>query len=232
VLVGLECGEGRVAQERADAVVVLCSEHGFPFLLALATVQRGQMLIVQEQWAEGVAQIQQGLEAHAVELNRTVYLAWLARGYGGAGQVDDGLAAVAEALRLVDKNDERIYEAELYRIKGELTLQQSRASLGQVQDKSPASQNKLEVSNTQHLTPSTQAEAEACFLKAIEIAQRQQAKSLELRATMSLARLWQSQGKHAEARQRLSEIYGWFTEGFDTKDLQEAQALLEELAVP
>jgi murein L,D-transpeptidase YcbB/YkuD len=87
------------------------------------------------------------------------------------------------------------------------------------------------LSNTQHPTPSTQAEAaaETCFLKAIDIAQKQQAKSLELRAVMSLARLWQQQGRKQEAQQRLAEIYGWFTEGFDTKDLQEAKALLTEL---
>ena len=91
---------------------------------------------------------------------------------------------------------------------------------------------KVQVPSTQHLAPSTQAEAEAeaCFLKAIEIAQRQQAKSLELRATTSLARLWQQQGKQHEARTTLSEIYNWFTEGFDTKDLQEAKALLESLS--
>ena len=85
--------------------------------------------------------------------------------------------------------------------------------------------------STQHPTPNTQveAEAEACFLKAIEIAQRQQAKSLELRAVMSLSRLWQSQGKKEEAHRVLSDIYNWFTEGFDTKDLQEAKTLLAEL---
>ena len=85
--------------------------------------------------------------------------------------------------------------------------------------------------NTQHLTPSTQAktDAEACFLKAIAIAQKQQAKSLELRATVSLARLWQQQGKTAEARELLAPVYNWFTEGFDTKDLQESKALLEKL---
>ena len=132
---------------------------------------------------------------------------------------------------MVEKNAERWNEAELYRLKGTLTLQ-SRTSLGQVQDKSQASQNKSEVPNTQHPTPNThaEAEAEACFLKAIDIAQKQQAKSLELRATMSLARLWQQQGKTAEARELLAPIYGWFTEGFDTKDLQEAKALLEELS--
>ncbi|MBI3797960.1 MAG: hypothetical protein HY268_13470, partial [Deltaproteobacteria bacterium] len=90
---------------------------------------------------------------------------------------------------------------------------------------------KSEVPNTQHLTPSThaEAEAEACFLKAIEVARHQSAKSLELRAVMSLSRLWQQQGKPQEAHQMLAEIYGWFTEGFDTKDLQEAKALLDSL---
>ena len=86
-----------------------------------------------------------------------------------------------------------------------------------------------EIPNTQHPTPSTQSEAETCFLKAIEIARKQQAKSLELRAVMSLSRLWQQQGKKEDARQLLAEIYGWFAEGFDTADLQEAKALLDEL---
>jgi len=109
---------------------------------------------------------------------------------------------------LVDKTGERYYEAELYRLKGQLTLQ----------SKVPGPKSKVE------------KEAEECFLKAIEIARQQQAKSLELRAVMSLSRLWQQQGKKKQARQMLAEIYGWFTEGFDTKDLQEAKALLEELA--
>ena len=122
--------------------------------------------------------------------------------------MEDGLAAVAEALRLVEKNDERFYEAEVYRVKGELTLQ----------------------SKVQGPKSKVEEEAEECFPKAVEIAQKQQAKSLELRAVMSLARLWQSQGKTTEARQMLAEIYGWFTEGFETKDLQEAKVLLEELS--
>ena len=113
----------------------------------------------------------------------------------------------AGALTMVDKTEERFYEAELYRLKGELTLQ------------SPVSNPKSQVE-----------EVEACSLKAIEIARRQSAKSLELRAVMSLSRLWQQQGKKAEARQMLTEIYGWFTEGFDTADLKDAKALLEELS--
>ena len=120
---------------------------------------------------------------------------------------------------MVDKSGERFYEAELYRLKGELTLQAVAVN----------SLSKSTVTDSRPLTPDPQGEAEACFLKAIEIAQKQQAKSLELRAVMSLARLWQQQGKKTEAHQMLSEIYNWFTEGFDTKDLQEAKALLESL---
>jgi predicted ATPase len=120
---------------------------------------------------------------------------------------------------VVDMAGERQYEAEMYRLKGELSLQSAVHS--------PQS----EITSFQHPTRSTQAEAEveACFLRAIDIARRQQAKSLELRAAMSLSRLWQRQGKKAEAHQLVSPIYNWFTEGFDTKDLQEAKALLEEL---
>ena len=208
----IECGDGRVARERADVGVVLSSEHGFLGYAAWGTAPRGGALIVQEQWGEGIAQIRQGLEAYAGDLIRTMYLAWLAKGYEGAGQIDEGLATVSEALRLVDKNDERYYEAEVYRIKGELLLTQEGLRL-----------------QTEGLREKTE-EAERCFHKAIEVAQKQQAKSLELRAVMSLSRLWQSQGKHAEAHRMLSEVYNWFTEGFDTKDLQEANALLAELS--
>src|SRR5262249_36882788 len=134
------------------------------------------------------------------------------------GQAEEGLSVLAEALAVVDKTEERFYEAELYRLKGELTLQQFKVQ-----------GSTLNVDNPHSAIPIPQSEAEACFLKAIEIARQQSAKSLELRAVMSLARLWQHQGKKDEARQLLAEIYGWFTEGFDTKDLQEAKALLGEL---
>jgi Double zinc ribbon len=112
------------------------------------------------------------------------------------------------ALTVVDEAGSHFYVAELWRLKGKLTLAQS---------------------SVQSLASSVQKEAEECFLKAIEIARRQQAKSWELRASTSLARLWQQQGKKTEAHEMLAKIYGWFTEGFDTKDLQEAKALLEEL---
>jgi ATP/maltotriose-dependent transcriptional regulator MalT len=117
-------GEGRVAQERAEALTALASEHGFALYWAQGTIQRGEALIAQGQWGEGVAQSRQGLEAFVGDLMRPHHLAMLAEGYGGAGQAEQGLAAVAEALRLVDKNDERLYEAEIYRIKGELVLSQ------------------------------------------------------------------------------------------------------------
>ena len=186
---------------------------------------RGEALIAQAQWVEGITQVQQGLEAKEGELRRTIPLAWLAVGYGGAGQIDNGLAAVAEGLRLVDKNDERLYEAELYRLRGELTLQQGTGDwgLGVGSTSSQAPSLKPQV-------PGVVQEVEECFLKAIDIAQHQQAKSWELRATTSLARLWQQQGKTAEARELLAPVYNWFTEGFETKDLQGAQVLLEELS--
>jgi predicted ATPase len=187
-------------------------------------VLQGWARAEQGQIEEGITQIRQGLatrQAIGAGIFQSYHLALLAEAYGKAAQAEDGLAALAEALTVVDKSGERFYEAELYRLKGTLTLQK----LSGASCQSP-------VTNTQYPTPSTQAEAEAeaCFLKAIEIAQRQQAKSLELRAVMSLSRLWQQQGKKEEARELLAEIYGWFTEGFDTKDLQEAKALLEELA--
>jgi predicted ATPase len=162
------------------------------------------------------------------EIFHSYFLALLAEAYGKAGQAEEGLSILTEALTTVDKTGERFYEAELYRLRGTLTLQ-SQASLGEVSGKSTASQDKSEVPNSQTPTPKAHAEVEACFLKAIDIAQRQQAKSLELRAVMSLSRLWQQQGKKKEAHERLSALYGWFTEGFDTKDLQEAKALLDEL---
>ena len=138
---------------------------------------------------------------------RSYFLALLAEAHGQAGQAEEGLATLAEALAFVEQTEERFYEAELYRLTGELSLQSQAA--GQ--------KSKVE------------EEAEACFQKALDIARDQQAKSWELRAATSLARLWQQQGKTAKAHQLLSEIYDWFTEGFDTKDLQEAKALLEEL---
>jgi len=148
----------------------------------------------------------------------------LAEAYGKVEQTEEGLTVLAEMLDAVDSSEERFYEAELYRLKGELTLQQE--ARGWRRETSPSFPQAPSLKS--QVTQAAQ-EAEGYFHKAIEIAHRQQAKSWELRAVMSLAKLWQQQGKKTEAHRMLAEIYGWFTEGFDTKDLQEAKALLEEL---
>ena len=161
---------------------------------------------MQGQAEDGMAQLSQGMAAYratGAEIGWPLLLTLRAEVYGKAGQAGEGLTALAEALALVNKTSEHCYEAELHRLKGELLLQQDAGSGD---------------------------EAETCFRQALDVAGCQQAKSLELRAAMSLARLWQRQGKRNEAHQLLADVYGWFTEGFDTADLQEAKALLEELA--
>lgn len=217
------CREEQAAQEWAEAAITLSTEQGFSWWLALGTALRGWALAAQGQVIEeGIALMRQGLAAHLAIGAKTIrpyLLALLAEACGKAGQAEEGLRLLAEVETEIEKTDERFYEAELWRIKGELTLQQRQVS--------SVKEPKVQRPKGPFRTP--QLEAEACFLKAIEIARQQQAKSLELRATMSLARLWQQQGKRDEARQMLAEIYGWFTEGFDTRDLQEAKALLEEL---
>ena len=162
--------------------------------------------------------LRQGLAALRPASVDSYHLALLAEAYGNLQQPAEGLQMVAQALVMVDKTGERWWEAELYRLRGELLLQST------VQD--PPSTVGQMVSGR----PAPAREAEACFRQALEVARRQDAKSLELRAAMSLSRLWQRQGKRAEARTPLAEIYGWFTEGFDTADLQEARALLEMLS--
>jgi class 3 adenylate cyclase/predicted ATPase len=202
--------EEQAVQERAAAAITLSIEQGFPIWLGFGTILGGWALAERGQGEEGITQIRQGIvtwRATGAEIWRPYWLSLLAEAYEKVGQAKEGLATLAEALTVVDNSGERFYEAELYRLKGGLTLQSSIPSL----------------------EPRVK-EAEVCFLKAIEIARKQQAKSLELRAVMNLSRLWQRQGKKDEARQLLAEIYGWFTEGFDTKDLQEAKALLEELS--
>jgi predicted ATPase len=198
--------ERQTTQERAESAITLSTEQGIPQFLAFGIVMRGWALTEQGQVEEGIAQLHQGIAAAQAPggvLLRPYWLALLAETYEKAGQVGEGLTVLAEALALVDDNGERWYEAELYRLKGELLLQQSQGN---------------------------SSEAEVCFYKAIDVARRQEAKSWELRATASLARLWQKQGKLDAARTMLAHVYNWFTEGFDTKDLQEAKALLEELS--
>jgi predicted ATPase len=138
-----------------------------------------------------------------IKMGQPYYLALLAEAFGRAARPEAGLQVLKEALTLLDTTEERWWEAEMSRLTGALQLQ---------------------------LAIPDGPQAEGCFQRALDVARRQQAKALELRAAMSLSRLWQRQGKRKEARQVLAEVYDWFTEGFDTPDLQDAKALLEELS--
>jgi predicted ATPase len=204
--------EVQVAGERADALITLATAQGFPFQLAGGMLCRGRVLIEQGRQAEGIQQIRQSLAAHratGAEAGQPYALAFLARAYGQEGQGDRGQQVLDEALTLVHRTGERCYEAELYRLKGELLLQRG------TRPKAQRTEQQL-------------VAGEASLRQALTVARRQQAKSFELRAAMSLSRLWQQQGKRAAAHDLLAPIYGWFTEGFDTADLQEARALLKD----
>jgi predicted ATPase/class 3 adenylate cyclase len=189
----------------AEATVALATEQGFPQWAVQGTILRRWALALQGQGEEEIVQVRQGIAAYratGAAVFVPYFYTWLADVAAHLGQVEEGLQVLAEAHTLVEQQEERWWEAEVSRLRGVLLLQQRG-------------------------TP--QAEAETCFQRALDVARRQEAKSLELRAAMSLSRLWQQQGKQAEARRLLTEIYSWFTEGFDTADLQEAKALLEEL---
>ena len=197
--------EWQAVRAHAEEGMALSAEQGFALFSAGGTIWQGWILARQGLPEEGIAQIRQGLavwQAIGTRLLQPFLLGLLAEARGIAGQAGEGLTALTEALAQVETTGERVWEAELYRLKGELLLGEGKA----------------------------EAESEASFYQAIEIARQQNTKSLELRATMSLCRLWQSQGKKEEARRALAEIYGWFTEGFDTGDLQEARSLLDELS--
>ena len=221
--------EEHLAQERAEAAMDLSNTQGVPLWLSWGAITKGWALVEQGLVKQGIEHIRQGtvtLQAMGAELQRSYFLALLAEANGKAGCTEEGLQIITEALAHVDNTGERYYEAELHRLKGELTLQKgTRDWKPEIGSSSPSAPSlKPQVSS------GVAREAEGCFLTAIEVARKQQAKSLELRAVMSLAKLWQRQGKQKEAHRMLSEVYNWFTEGFDTKDLQEAKALLDELA--
>jgi predicted ATPase len=217
--------EGQAAQERAEAAIALSSEQGFLALLTQGTMLRGWALDKQGRREEGIEQMRQGLAASPMTergLTRPYNLALLAEAYEERGQTEEGLTLLAEALVVVGKTGERMYEAELYRLAGELSLRIEESEAGRTGERKILSDSpfpRFPVSSPQE-----------CFQKAVETARKQQAKSLELRAVMSLAKLWRQQGKQKEAHEMLVEIYGRFTEGFDTHDLQEAKALLTELS--
>jgi class 3 adenylate cyclase/predicted ATPase len=191
--------------EHAEAAVALSTEQSFPLWAAWGISIRGWALATEGQGETGLALVRQGIAAYratGAALTVPYFCTVLADVSAHLGHTDDGLQALAEAHTLVEQHEERYWEAEVARLHGVLLLRQ---------------------------TGTPQAEAEACFQQALAVARRQEAKALELRAAMSLSRLWQQQGKRAEAYELLAPVYGWFTEGFDTADLQEAKALLEAL---
>jgi class 3 adenylate cyclase/predicted ATPase len=198
--------EPAAAQETAESVIALSSEQGFSFWLAWGNNARGEALIEQGRGEEGIAQMQEALasiEAIGTGLSWPWNLCLLAKGYAETDSLDEGLGAVAEALAVADEHEDRFYDAEIYRVKGDLLLRQDASNF---------------------------LKAEGCFRQAIEIARDQGAKSWELRATTSLARVLQDNGRRDEARSMLADIYNWFTEGFNTADLKNAKALLDELS--
>ena len=198
--------EARLALERAEAGLALATERGFPFWVAGAQILSGWGLAVgphsveREQGIDRLRQGYAGWRAMGTAAGASYFLGLLADVYLQAGMLDAGLQAVADAFALIDRTDERWWEAELWRLQGELR---------QAQD------------------PTNDA-VESDFLEALAVAHRQDAKSLELRAAMSLARLWRQQGRQTATRDLLASLYEWFTEGYDTPDLLEARLMLEQ----
>jgi predicted ATPase len=190
----------------AEALIALSQEQGWGGdYSGVPTVHRGWAMASMGNHEEGIAVMRQGLAMYrptGVETALPTHMCRLAEACIEAGRLDEGLAALTEALTTVERNGNRIWEPEMHRVRGELALKRHESNV---------------------------EEAEACFRRAIEVARQQHAKGLELRATKSLARLLASQGRLDEARTMLAEIYNWFTEGFDTPDLKDAKALLEEL---
>lgn len=202
--------EGAEAQERAEMLMTIAQEHGFAQYETLGEILRGGALIEQDRQEEGITLLRQGIDAlktAGAEFGASARLTRLATACLQKGWIEEGSAALAEATTVEQRLGEYFYAAELCRIKGELL---QRSMIG-------------------NRNATVEAEAEEYFLEALRVARRQQAKTFELRAAMSLSRLWSRQGKKEEARQLLAEVYNWFTEGFDTADLKEAQQLLSEL---
>jgi DNA-binding winged helix-turn-helix (wHTH) protein/predicted ATPase len=202
------CRNGQAVQQWAEAIIALATEQELPYWRTLGTMYHGWALAAQGQMEAGIAQVQQGLAAYRATGARFILsrcLGLLAELHGRAGQLDAGRTVLAEACAVVRQDGLSSFAAELYRIQGDFLLQ----------------------TGTRH----QEGEAEASLLQALAIARQQQAKAYELRAAVSLGRLWQRQGKPDAAWELLRPIYGWFTEGWwDTADLRDARALLEDLA--
>jgi class 3 adenylate cyclase/predicted ATPase len=202
----LSLRETRIALVLIEEGLTLSTEQAFAFWVAMQTMQQGAALAMCGQVDAGITQLRQGLagwRTTGAKLAGTRWHALLAEAYGLGGRVEEGLAVLSETLAWAAKTGESFWQAELYRLQGALLLRQ---------------------------TIPDELQAEACFHQAVDVARRQGAKTLELRAVMSLCRLWQQQGKRAEARDLLTPVYAWFIEGFDIADLREARAFLDELA--
>ena len=195
--------EWATVEDCAAASIALAQERGLGMMVAVARIMLTAARAIQEPSDEGVAEIKQAIAAYratGTRLQSTHHLTLLAQAHLARGQYGEGLEVLREAEALVPDSGERFVEAEIHRLKGDLRL----AGNG------PAG-------------------AEPCYVRALEVARAQEARSFELRAATSLARLWAGQGRGAEARDLLAPVYGWFAEGFDTPDLKDAKALLDEL---
>ncbi|MSQ48530.1 MAG: hypothetical protein EXR78_09160 [Deltaproteobacteria bacterium] len=212
-------GDSATAQQWAEELIALSREHGLTHYQAQGVLHCGGALVERGETEEGIAQMRQGLadlQTNGADLGVPAWSVILAAALARLGHIDEGLRTLDEAEERIARDRSRFYEAELYRLKGTLTLQQD-------------SQKAKGKNDLLSLSPVSQSEAEGYFLKAIAIARGQSAKLFELRAAVSLSYLWRDQGKVDEARRILSEVYGWFTEGFESVDLREARALLAEL---
>jgi predicted ATPase len=204
-LTNVLCARYAAANTQSNEVVRLADEKGAALWKALATMQKGSVFALSEKVSEGIQMITPGITAYLSTGSRVylpIFWSHLSSAYAQLGQFDDAWRCIGEAMTAVEITKERWYEAEVNRIAGEIAL----------------------------LSPEPDvAKAEAYFARALAVAQKQEAKSWELRAAMSMARLWRDQGKPQRARELLAPIYGWFTEGFDTRDLKEAKTLLDGL---
>jgi predicted ATPase len=198
--------EWPIVEERAGSAIASAQEQGSAMVVAVGRIMRAAARAMLEPRDEAVAEIREALAAYratGARFQTTYHLILLAQALAACGRNKEGLAAVREAAALVEESGERYVEAEIHRLEGNLRLAENGA-----------------------------AEAEPCYVKALEVARAQEARSLELRAACDLVRLWAEQGRRAEARDLLAPVYGWFTEGFDTADLKEAKTLLDELTEP
>ena len=208
LLARIPCGSYAAAKAELDELAALAGEKGALFWKALGTLNQGYLLVMSGKASEAIEMLTAGFAAYGstgATVWTPLHLSYLARAYAELGQFDDAWRCIGEAITMLQKIGQLVFEAEVQRVAGEVAL------------KAP--------------DPDT-AKAEAHFARALAVARSQQAKSWELRAAMSIARLWRDLGKRDEARDLLAPVYGWFTEGFDTADLKEAKTLLDELAEP